>query len=81
MRKTNLTEEEKKYLSDIACDLQTGNHLIHPRSDEYKTHFQMFCDAVNEQEPTEKQKEIKEYVHQCTCYHYWKNLPDDEKMF
>ena len=81
MRNTILTEEEKTYLSAIACDLETGNHLIHPRSDEYKVHYQAFCDAVNSKEPTDKQKEMKEYVKQCSSYCYWSNLPDDEKLF
>ena len=81
MRNTILTEEEKTYLSAIACDLETGNHLIHPRSDEYKVHYQAFCDAVNSKELTDKQKEMKEYVKQCSSYCYWSNLPDDEKLF
>ena len=29
----------------------------------------------------EKQKEMMEYVKQCSCYFYWKNLPDEDKMF
>lgn len=81
MRKSILTEEEKRYLANIAADLQTGNHLIRPRSTEYKTYMQEYYDAVNATEPTEKQREMKEYVHQTTDYYYWKSLPEEERFF
>ena len=35
MRKIILTEEDKHYFCCIAGDLQSGNHLLRPRSDEY----------------------------------------------
>lgn len=81
MRKTVLTKREKELISQIACDLQTGNHLLYPRSEEYLAFSREFADAHDASEPTEKQKEILEYYRQCTDYHYWNNLPDRDKMF
>ena len=81
MRKTVLTKREKELISQIACDLENGNHLIRPRSEEYWTFSNEFWEASNTKEPTEKQKDIIEYHNQSTDYFYWKNLPDEEKMF
>ena len=81
MRKTVLTKREKELIENIACDLETGNDLIRPRSDEYWAFSKEFYEASNAKEPTEKQKDIIEYYNQCTDYFYWKNLPDEEKMF
>ena len=81
MRKTILTKREKELIENIACDLESGNHLIRPRSEEYWKFSEEFWDASNAKEPTEKQKEILEYYNQCSDYFYWKNLPDEEKMF
>lgn len=81
MKNTILTEQEKEHLSRIGMDLQTGNHLLYPRSEEYRAFSKEFAEAYITQNPNEKQKEILEYYHQCTDYFYWKNLPDDEKLF
>lgn len=81
MRKTILTEREKELISQIACDLESGNHLIRPRSEEYWAFSNEFWEASNTKEPTEKQKQILEYYYQSTDYFYWNNLPDEEKMF
>ena len=81
MRKTILTDREKELISEIACDMETGNHLIRPRSDEYWAFSREFYEAANAKEPTEKQKEMIEYYNQSTDYFYWNNLPDEEKMF
>ena len=81
MKKTILTNKEKELISFVACDLQSGNHLLRPRSEEYWSFGKEVNEALNAESPDEKQKEIKEYFHQCTDYFYWKNLPDEEKLF
>jgi hypothetical protein len=81
MRNSILTEKEKELISQFGCDLQTGNHLLYPRSEEYWSFGKEFTEAREAPEPTEKQKEMLEYYHQCTDYHYWNNLPDEQKMF
>ena len=81
MRKTTLTDREKELISQVACDIASGNHLLHPRSEEYWAFGETVTEAINAETPTEKQVEIKEYYHQCTDYFYWKNLPDEDKMF
>ena len=81
MKNTILTEQEKEHLSRIGMDLETGNHFLFPRSREYWDFHRTFLEAMRSKEPTEKQKEIREYYKQCTNYDYWNNLPDDEKLF
>ena len=81
MKNSILTEKEKELISQFGCDLQTGNHLLYPRSEEYWAFGKEFTEAREALEPTEKQKEMLEYYHQCTDYFYWKNLPDEQKMF
>ena len=81
MKKTVLTEKEKSLISQIAYDMESGNHLIRPRSDEYWTFSREFYEAANAKVPTEKQNEMIEYYNQSTDYFYWNNLPDEEKLF
>ena len=81
MRDSKLTQREKELISKIGCDLQTGNHFLFPRTKEYWEFHKTMHDAVEAKEPTEKQKDILEYYRQCTDYYYWKNLPDEEKMY
>ena len=81
MRDTVLTKREKELISQIACDLESGNHLIRPRNKEYRDFFREFLEVSNTKEPTERQKEILEYYKQCSDYFYWKNLPDEKRMF
>ena len=81
MRNTVLTQREKELINQIACDHENGNYLIRPRTDEYWAFRKDFCDAAYANELTERQADILEYYRQCSDYSYWKNLPDDEKMF
>lgn len=81
MKNTILTEQEKEHLSRIGMDLQTGNNLLFRRSKEYWDFHKIFLDAMRAKDPTDKQKEIREYYKQCTNYDYWNSLPDDEKLF
>ena len=84
MRNLILTEEETSLICQIAYDLESGNHLIYPRSDRYREFFNEFIAAnasVENGIATEKQKQIVEYHKQCTDYEYWNSLSDEEKMF
>lgn len=44
---TTLTKEEKAILSQIACDEETGNHLLHPRSAEYRALRKELMEAMD----------------------------------
>lgn len=58
-----LTEQEQHLISQIAADSETGNHLLRPRSDEYKALYKKFSEIVNkkEEERTDKDKQMCEY--------------------
>ena len=77
-----LTEQEKKILSEIACDNETGNHLLgRPRSDEY---WQMRDEIVMLHQgilPNERAMEIDEYLRQTSDYDYCHSLPIEKRMF
>ena len=81
MKNTILTEEEKDLICQVVCDLLTGNHLLRPRSAEYWEFAKVLSEAKEAKEPTEKQRQMVEYCRQCSNYSYWKNLPENEKMF
>lgn len=79
-----LTELDTSYISQIASDIQSGNHLIRERSEEYWEHFyEMVRARTNEKRgyATHKQAEMCEYERQCSDYFYWKHLPQDKKLF
>lgn len=65
--KTQLTTEEKRLLCQIVSDRHSGNHLLYPRSDEYKKMWNAVCDIVNkdEKDRTERDIEICEYMLAC----------------
>jgi len=81
MRDTILTEEDRARLSLIAADIESGNHLLRGRPEGYKACLREFCEAVNADEPTQRQLDMREYVRQCADYRYWNNLPDEERFF
>ena len=76
-----LTKSEKVMLSLIACDNDSGNHLLRERSDEYWQMQKEWAEAAKAESPTEKQTMILEYVHQCTDYAYYHSLPTEKRMF
>lgn len=76
-----LTDKEKEILSQIACDNETGHHLLYERSDDYKQMRRDWVIAYYAENPTEKQSEICEYVHQCSDYNYYMSLPQEKKLF
>ena len=77
-------ESEIRLIGQIACDLETGNHLLRPRSDDYREYWNKMVEARNAESngtADDKQKEMCEYERQCTDYFYWKHLPSDKKLF
>ena len=79
-----MTKEDEKFIGQIACDLASGNHLLHPRSDEYWEYWNKMVaarKAVKEGTATIKQEEMVEYEKQSGDYFYWKHLPQNKKLF
>ena len=65
-----LTEQEQRLISQMAADSKTGNHLLRPRSEEYKALYKKFGEIVNkrEEERTNKDKQMCEYYAACKDY-------------
>lgn len=79
-----ITSDEEKLIERIACDLQTGNHLLRPRDDKYWDFWNEMVVARNAEiggTATDKQKEMCEFERQSSDYFYWKHLPQDKKLF
>ena len=58
-----LTEKDKRYILQIISDLESGNHLVCPRSDEYKTFWNECALAVNGTKTTPRDLELKNYYY------------------
>lgn len=58
---SHLTEQDKIFISNIISDLESGNHLVCPRSDEYKTFWNECALAVNDTNTTPRDLELKNY--------------------
>lgn len=58
---THLTEQDKIFICNIISDLESGNHLIRPRSDEYKAFWNECALAVNGVNTTPRDVELKNY--------------------
>ena len=76
-----LTSKEKEILSQIACDNETGNYLLHKRSEDYWRIRNEWEIATDAESPTKRQKDMCEYVHQCTDYDYYNSIPLEKRMF
>jgi hypothetical protein len=79
-----LTPFDTRYISQIAGDIQSGNHLLRPRSEAYWEYWNKMVaarKAVEDGTATDKEKEIVEYEKQSGDYFYWKHLPQDKKLF
>ena len=79
-----LSPQECDLISQIAGDIQSGNHLIRPRDEEYWAFWNIMVEARNAEidgTATEKQREMCEYERQAGDYYYWRNLPLEQKLF
>ena len=56
-----LTKKDKCYICNIISDLQSGNHLVCPRSDEYKAFWNECALAVNGTNTSPRDLALKEY--------------------
>ena len=79
-----ITEEECALIDHINCDNESGRHLLSERGKEYWDmrvaiqEARLRCRIGN---ATEKDRQIVEYQKQSSDYFYWKNLPDEKKLF
>lgn len=64
--KSLLTHKERRLISQVVIDCETGHHLLYKRSDEYKAMFKEVIDAIHATSQTDRQREISEYVKACT---------------
>jgi len=79
-----LSPQECDLISQIAGDIQSGNHLIRPRGEDYWDYWNIMVEARNAEldgTATEKQKEMCEYERQAGDYSYWRKLPLEKKLF
>ena len=64
--KSLLTDKERRLISQVVTDFETGHHLLYKRSDEYKVMFNKVVDAMNAVQQTYYQREISDYMKACT---------------
>ncbi len=79
-----LSPQECDLITQIAGDIQSGNHLIRPRGEDYWDYWNIMVKARNAEldgTATEKQKEMCEYERQAGDYSYWRKLPLEKKLF
>lgn len=79
-----ITPNEERLIERIASDIESGNHLLRPREDDYWSMWNLMVVARKAEElgtASEKQKEMCEYERQCKDYFYWLHLPEDKKLF
>ena len=66
-----LTDKEKQLISEVAIDIESGNHLLHQRTQEHKEMMYWVSIALKET-PKEhfKMKLIRDWYNHCTnpCY-------------
>ncbi len=68
-----MTELEKKLICKAAMDLETGNHLLRPRSYTELAMIDEVLTTINtpEEKRSDRQKDIYEEYRLCTDYDYW----------
>lgn len=78
-----LTEQEQRLISQMSADSETGNHLLRPRSDEYKALRKKFSEIVNkkEEERTDKDKQIFEYYAACKDFNAYRAFCEKYNVF
>lgn len=75
-----ITSEQRKIYNQIACDLETGNHLIRPRSKEYWIEFERVSNIYKSSERTELEDAILQFIRECSDYDYFHSLPEDQRL-
>lgn len=63
-----LTKEEIIDIRKIACDLESGNFLLRPRTKEYMTFMREVCEAIETKDRTPRQTELWNEYNKC-FYH------------
>lgn len=61
---SQLTNEERLMISQIAADLESGNHLLRPRSNEYCKFMREVCAALDAENKTHRQFQITQAYHE-----------------
>lgn len=71
-----LDKEEMRLLSQIASDEQTGNHLLRPRSDEYRDMCKRFLEAQAKADNlrSDKESQMIEYFLACKDFNQYQNF-------
>ena len=69
-----MTQREKGLVCRAATDIETGNHLLLPRSYSELAMVDEVLATINtpEEKRSDRQKEIYEEYRLCTDYDYWK---------
>lgn len=79
---TILTDSDKELISQIACDDETGNHLLgRKRQEKYWEMRKEIVEAKSSEALTERQTNILEYYKQSSDYDYYQSLPIEKRMF
>jgi hypothetical protein len=75
LRDRNMTQRERELVSRAAMDIESGNHLLYPRSYSELAMVDEVLGTLNtpEDKRTERQKELYEEYRLCTDYDYWKS--------
>lgn len=79
-----LTKKESKDLCYATTDIENGNYLIKRCSNNKLLVIHALVDAINANDPDERQKEIIEWHKVCSDYYYAKKkeyIDDDGKFF
>ena len=69
-----MTQEESRLICRAAMDIESGNHLLLPRSYSELAMVDEVLATINtpEEKRSDRQKEIFEEYRLCTDYDYWK---------
>ena len=84
MKEILLTKEEKAIISIIACDNESGGHLLRERSEDYWKLRKVLSEIYNKSskiELSDKEKDMLEYYNQCSDYNYYISLSEESRMF
>lgn len=75
-----LTERDKRFISQIASDMESGHDLLCKRSHHYYQMRKKLSEAREAKLPDAKQAEILEVFKQCSDYSYYQSLPLNERL-